>query len=1006
MTTKVTDIQARIGASVGGFEAGMKSAAASASIFEKELAKVEAAQRSMAQYEAAAYAEQKRLDEARIASQEKVGKAFLATGAVIALGIGMAVKSAVDYQAAFANLEKVLPSNTPSAVFGALNTQLLELSKTIPASADQLAILASRAAQLGVPVKDLANFTRAAVALGQVTQLSAEDATVGLAKLGNVMEPGKFADNIQRAGSALLALGNVGASVESEVLDMAQRIAGAGVTIGLTEPQVLAFANALTSVGLDAEAGGTAISRVMMDMDVAVSSGGKNLDKFAQVSGMSADKFATSFKSNAAGTVASFIEGLHRIQTSGGNVVTTLDGMGLGAIRVRDTLLRASSASDLLTQSLRVGDKAWADGTELQDAAAKRYDTVAAKLSIAKNNLQDTAITMGSYFLPALAAGADKVTALIQVFNDLPAPAKDAIMVLGTLGASALTIGGAMLTVVPKIKEFMVTLESAGPIGARAATAIRSMGSAVAGPLGIALALGTVALGAWMNKQAEAKQRVMELTEAIQEDGGAIGDNTRQQAASMLVQDGVISAAREMGIAQQTMLDAALGNADAQAQVTAALQKQGDVISSGVARQHQLQNINTVRDAIEGQSGALKDAITNAHDMAETLGKTASTAPGAATALSGVAASMQTVGDNTRIAASAITDFENALKGLYDMELGGEAAADDITKAIQEVEKAAEGKKTKGGKVTSEERAAATEAGKEARLKAIARGDTKAQANLIGQQAKDRALAADRASAGGGSTYVDPLAVREAMRALVDKELAAIDWDAKQGDSTNDLIAKSKAAAAQVEHVAKSIGMTDTQAKHYAQTLLDIPTVVNTAVNTPGLTEASARIEALQQKLAVLNGALAINPSAGTLGQGLGVYKSPGDMPAVAAGSGLNLPAKHFAVGGIEDHSAQIGEGGRYWAEPETGGEAYIPLGASKRAGSVALLSEVAARFGLTVARGGAAPVQVVHVPTQQTHTETHPVNLNGPITVMAPDPSTFTDWSRTQGSFGAGGVS
>ena len=76
-----------------------------------------------------------------------------------------------------------------------------------------------------------------------------------------------------------------------------------------------------------------------------------------------------------------------------------------------------------------------------------------------------------------------------------------------------------------------------------------------------------------------------------------------------------------------------------------------------------------------------------------------------------------------------------------------------------------------------------------------------------------------------------------------------------------------------------------------------------------------------------------------------------------------------------------------------------------KRAGSVALLSEVAARFGLTVARGGAAPVQVVHVPTQQTHTEHHPINVQVGQ-VVTQDASSFTDWARTQGSFGAGGVS
>lgn len=55
-----------------------------------------------------------------------------------------------------------------------------------------------------------------------------------------------------------------------------------------------------------------------------------------------------------------------------------------------------------------------------------------------------------------------------------------------------------------------------------------------------------------------------------------------------------------------------------------------------------------------------------------------------------------------------------------------------------------------------------------------------------------------------------------------------------------------------------------------------------------------------------------------------------------------------YANGGTEQHVAQIAPGGamRLWAEPETGGEAYIPLAGSKRARSTAILRTVAKQFG------------------------------------------------------------
>lgn len=77
----------------------------------------------------------------------------------------------------------------------------------------------------------------------------------------------------------------------------------------------------------------------------------------------------------------------------------------------------------------------------------------------------------------------------------------------------------------------------------------------------------------------------------------------------------------------------------------------------------------------------------------------------------------------------------------------------------------------------------------------------------------------------------------------------------------------------------------------------------------------------------------------------------PGHKPWVAPGS---LAA--YANGGIESHQAQIASPTsnsiRIWAEPETGGEAYIPLAASKRTRSIAIWEETGKRLG-TYADGG-----------------------------------------------------
>jgi phage-related protein len=79
--------------------------------------------------------------------------------------------------------------------------------------------------------------------------------------------------------------------------------------------------------------------------------------------------------------------------------------------------------------------------------------------------------------------------------------------------------------------------------------------------------------------------------------------------------------------------------------------------------------------------------------------------------------------------------------------------------------------------------------------------------------------------------------------------------------------------------------------------------------------------------------------------------KKTWDKIAKSVGLDLVLPTVKpiaYANGGVENHTAQIAHAGamRLWAEPETGGEAYIPLASSKRGRSTAILADVAGRFG------------------------------------------------------------
>lgn len=100
-----------------------------------------------------------------------------------------------------------------------------------------------------------------------------------------------------------------------------------------------------------------------------------------------------------------------------------------------------------------------------------------------------------------------------------------------------------------------------------------------------------------------------------------------------------------------------------------------------------------------------------------------------------------------------------------------------------------------------------------------------------------------------------------------------------------------------------------------------------------------ATVLAIAQKYGI-NLAEGVNPLMEALGK-------PPVRTGTYAGGRRVAGDRNYAQGGIEDHVAQIAPAGawRVWAEPETGGEAYIPLSPAKRKRSLAIWEETGRRL-------------------------------------------------------------
>lgn len=453
MASRNTDLRVTIDAETARFERGLDSARRSMMRFESQLRSVDAQAAQLDQM----------LNEQRARALNQLGRGMVAFGAATIAGLGLAAKAAIDWESAWTGVLKTV-EGTP-AQLAKVEAGLRELATTLPATHGEIAAVAEAAGQLGVATDDIVGFTRVMIDLGETTNLTAEEAATSIAQMMNVMQTAP--EDVGRLGAALVELGNNGASTERDIILMSQRIAGAGAVIGLTEDEVLAFGNALASVGIEVEAGGTAISRVFMTIANAVADGGESVEAFADIAGMSAQEFAAAFERDPARAIQTFITGLGRIDDAGGNVFATLSDLELGEIRVRDALLRLSGAGDLLSQSLDDGARAWRENTALIEEAEKRYDTTEAKIQIAKNALVDFAIDIGSVLLPAIAGLAETGADILQFFADLPGPVQAVATVFAALLGAATLLGGGFLLLAPRIaaaQTVMLSLARTAPV--------------------------------------------------------------------------------------------------------------------------------------------------------------------------------------------------------------------------------------------------------------------------------------------------------------------------------------------------------------------------------------------------------------------------------------------------------------------------------------------------------------------------------------------------------------
>ncbi|AQN32271.1 MULTISPECIES: phage tail tape measure protein [Mammaliicoccus] len=382
-------------------------------------------------------------------------------------GFGAAVKASIDYESAFAGVRKTV--NGSEKDYKKLSDGIIKMSKNLPVAATDIAEVGEMAGQLGIKKSNILDFSKTIIDLGESTNLTREQAATEFARFANIVDmPQK---SFSRLGSSIVALGNNMATTESEIMSMSMRIAAQGKLVGMTESDITGLAATMSSLGIEAEAGGTAMTTVLKKIDKAVGYGGDALKEFAEASGVSSKEFKKQWESDPIKALDTFIGGLSESKKEGANLSDILANLGIKGIRESDTILRMANNHKLLGKAVQISGKGWKENKALSNEANQRYKTMASQLKILKNNVVAFGISLGDAIAPIVIKLAKGLTGVLKSMSNMSNGMKITIAVVGSLvaaigpvvfifGSFISVIGSAMTTLGP----LLVGISKAGGV--------------------------------------------------------------------------------------------------------------------------------------------------------------------------------------------------------------------------------------------------------------------------------------------------------------------------------------------------------------------------------------------------------------------------------------------------------------------------------------------------------------------------------------------------------------
>ncbi|MBP0006228.1 MAG: phage tail tape measure protein [Cyanobacteria bacterium SBC] len=393
----------------------------------------------------------------------------------ITAGLGYAAKQAIDFETAMAEVSKA--ANLTGEPLEAMGDQILEMTRTIPRSAGELAEIAAAGGRLGIGAESLENFVRLTSEMSVAFDMSADQAGDSAAKIANnfrmMDDAGQIDfDRLETYGNVVNNLADNMATTEANIVNATGRMAGVANTYGMTENEVAALAAGFTALGVAPETAARAFNSTASRLAMATELGGKVQEGLQQL-GISAEEMQQAFESGR-GTEAyrDFLQTVADAGPEAGSALTKIFGQGFS-----DEILQAAGGIEQFNNAFnRMAEAEGGGGSTMASSFETMSQTTGAQLQLLRNAFNEMAIEIGSAMLPAINSVVSAIRPMLTGVADF-ARANPGIARMGVAFAAVAAAIGPVLVGLGAVASFAGTgLAALGglalPLAAAAAAAV------------------------------------------------------------------------------------------------------------------------------------------------------------------------------------------------------------------------------------------------------------------------------------------------------------------------------------------------------------------------------------------------------------------------------------------------------------------------------------------------------------------------------------------------------